>query len=104
MADHPLNILRPSVNNLSARIFVRAAGLDVEEVDVWGKTAEGEYVEKYPPDLTPTPEDPRRELRDHVLPAQQARARPSVPDGSRPARDGRQRDAVPHGHVLSVPC
>jgi glutathione S-transferase len=57
MADYTLNILRPSVNNLSARIFVRAAGLDVEEVDVWGKTAEGEYLEKYPPHLTPTLED-----------------------------------------------
>ena len=58
MADYTLNILRPSVNNLSARIFVRAAGLDVEEVDVWGKSTEGEYVEKYPPHLTPTLEDP----------------------------------------------
>jgi len=58
MADYTLNILRPSVNNLSARIFVRASGLDFEEVDVWGKTAEGEYVEKYPPHLTPTLEDP----------------------------------------------
>jgi len=57
MADYTLNILRPSVNNLSARIFVRAAGLDVEEVDVWGKTAEGEYLDKYPPHLTPTLED-----------------------------------------------
>ena len=28
MADITLNILKPSVNNLSARIFVRAAGLD----------------------------------------------------------------------------
>jgi glutathione S-transferase len=58
MADYTLNILRPSVNNLSARIFVRAAGLDVEEIDVWGKSTEGEYVEKYPPHLTPTLEDP----------------------------------------------
>ena len=58
MADYTLNILRPSVNNLSARIFVRAAGLDVEEVDVWGKTMEGEYLEKYAPHLTPTLEDP----------------------------------------------
>jgi glutathione S-transferase len=58
MADYTLNILRPSVNNLSARIFVRAAGLDVEEVDVWGKTAEAEYMDKYAPHLTPTLEDP----------------------------------------------
>jgi glutathione S-transferase len=53
MADHTLNILTPSVNNLSVRIFVRAAGLDFEEVDVWGKTTEPEYLEKYPAHLTP---------------------------------------------------
>ena len=35
-----LNILKPSVNNLTARIFVRAAGLDFEELDVWGKTTD----------------------------------------------------------------
>jgi glutathione S-transferase len=58
MADYTLNILRPSVNNLSVRIFVRAAGLDVEEVDVWGKTTEPEYLAKYPAHLTPMLEDP----------------------------------------------
>ena len=42
MAANTLNILAPSVNNLSVRIFVRAAGLDFEEVDVWGKTTEPE--------------------------------------------------------------
>ena len=58
MAQYRLNILRPSVNNLSARIFVRAAGLDFEEVDVWGKTMEQDYLQKYAPHLTPTLEDP----------------------------------------------
>src|SRR3954468_9298406 len=58
MAQYTLNILRPSVNNLSARVFMRAAGLDFEEVDVWGKSTEPEYVQKYPPHLTPTLEDP----------------------------------------------
>jgi glutathione S-transferase len=58
VAQYKLNILRPSVNNLSARIFVRAAGLDVEETDVWGKTMEAEYTDKYAPHLTPTLEDP----------------------------------------------
>src|SRR5919107_414662 len=53
MADYRLNILRPSVNNLTVRIFVRAAGLDFEEVDVWGKTTEQEYLSKYPAHLTP---------------------------------------------------
>ena len=34
MATNTLNILKPSVNNLTVRIFVRAAGLDFEEQDV----------------------------------------------------------------------
>jgi glutathione S-transferase len=53
MAAHTLNILTPSVNNLSARILVRAAGLEFEEKDVWGKTTEPEYLAKYPAHLTP---------------------------------------------------
>jgi glutathione S-transferase len=57
MAEYTLNILRPSVNNLTVRIFVRAARLDFEEVDVWGKTTEPEYLRKYPAHLTPTLED-----------------------------------------------
>ena len=43
----------PSVNNLSARIFVRAAGLDFEEVDVWGQTTTPEFLAKDPAHLTP---------------------------------------------------
>ena len=58
MAAHTLNILTPSVNNLSARIFVRAAGLDFEEKDVWGKTTEPDFLAKYPAHLTPMLEDP----------------------------------------------
>jgi glutathione S-transferase len=57
MAEYTLNILKPSVNNLTVRIFMRAAGLDFEEVDVWGKSTGPEYVEKYPPHLTPSLED-----------------------------------------------
>jgi glutathione S-transferase len=53
MAANTVNILKPSVNNLSVRIFVRAAGLDVDEVDVWGKTTSPEYIAKYPAHLTP---------------------------------------------------
>jgi glutathione S-transferase len=53
VAANTLNILKPSVNNLTARIFVRAAGLDFEEADVWGKTTEPEYLGKYPAHLTP---------------------------------------------------
>jgi glutathione S-transferase len=57
MAAHTLNILTPSVNNLTTRIFVRAAGLEFEEVDVWGKTTTPEYLAKYPAHLTPTLEE-----------------------------------------------
>jgi glutathione S-transferase len=65
MAANTLNILTPSVNNLTVRIFVRAAGLDFEEVDVWGKTTTPEYLQKYPAHLTPMLEEeglPKRAL------------------------------------------
>ncbi len=57
MAANTLNILKPSVNNLTVRIFVRAAGLDFEEADVWGQTTSPEYLEKYPAHLTPMLEE-----------------------------------------------
>ena len=57
MAEITLHILRPSVNNLAARIFVRAAGLDFEEKDVWGQTTSEEYLGKYPAHLTPMLEE-----------------------------------------------
>jgi glutathione S-transferase len=57
MAENTLNILTPSVNNLTARIFVRAAGLDFEEVDVWGKTTTPEFLQKDPAHLTPLLEE-----------------------------------------------
>jgi len=57
MAANTINILTPSVNNQTVRIFVRASGLDYEEVDVWGKTTEPEYLEKYPAHLTPMLEE-----------------------------------------------
>jgi glutathione S-transferase len=57
MTAATLTILKPSVNNLTTRIFVRAAGLDFEELDVWGKTREPEFLEKYPAHLTPMLEE-----------------------------------------------
>ena len=53
MAEYTLNILKPSVNNLCVRIFMRAAELDFEEKDVWGQTTGEEYMGKYPAHLTP---------------------------------------------------
>ena len=57
MTATTLNILKPSVNNLTVRIFMRAAGLECDEVDVWGKTMEPEYLQKYPAHLTPMLEE-----------------------------------------------
>ncbi len=52
-----INILKPSVNNMTVRVFVRAAGLEFEETDVWGSTTSPEYLAKYPAHLTPMIED-----------------------------------------------
>src|SRR5436305_11177551 len=57
MAGITLNILKPSVNNLTVRIFVRAAGIDVEEADVWGQTTTPEFLAKDPAHLTPMIEE-----------------------------------------------
>jgi glutathione S-transferase len=57
MTANTLSILKPSVNNLSARVFVRAAGLEFEELDVWGKKEEPEFLRKDPAALTPLLEE-----------------------------------------------
>lgn len=58
MPENRLSILTPSVNNLTVRILVRAAGLDCEELDVWGRKDEPEFIAKDPAQLTPLLEDP----------------------------------------------
>ena len=55
--SNTLNILKPSVNNLTVRIFVRAADIEVKEVDVWGTTTSPEYMKKYRAHLTPMLEE-----------------------------------------------
>ena len=57
MAANTLSILRPSVNNLSARVLMRAAGLECEEIDMWGNKGTPEFLAKDPADLTPLLED-----------------------------------------------
>jgi glutathione S-transferase len=52
-----LNVLKPSVNNMSVRVFVRAAGLDFAESDVWGSTRSPEFLARNPAHLTPMLED-----------------------------------------------
>jgi glutathione S-transferase len=51
-----VNMLPPSVNNMSVRVFVRAAGLPFEEENVWGQTQSEEYLSKFPAGLTPSVE------------------------------------------------
>jgi glutathione S-transferase len=48
-----LNILKPSVNNMTVRVFARAAGLDFSETDVWGHTRSPDFLAKCPAHLTP---------------------------------------------------
>ena len=57
MASNTLSILKPSVNNLTTRIFVRAAGLEFDELDVWGQTTTPEFLAKDPAHLTPMLEE-----------------------------------------------
>ena len=48
-----LHVMKPSVNNMTVRVFVRAAGLDFEEVDEYGKTRSDEFLAMCPAHLTP---------------------------------------------------
>jgi glutathione S-transferase len=48
-----LNVIKPSVNNMTVRVFARAAGLDFSEHDVFGKTRSAEYLARCPSHLTP---------------------------------------------------
>jgi glutathione S-transferase len=53
MADIKLNVIKPSVNNMTVRVFVRAAGLDFEETDVYGNTRTPDFLSRNPSHLTP---------------------------------------------------
>jgi glutathione S-transferase len=53
MATLKLNVIKPSVNNMTARVFLRASGLDFSEDDVFGKTRSEEYLARAPSHLTP---------------------------------------------------
>lgn len=48
-----LHVIKPSVNNMCVRVLVRAAGLDVEEVDAYGQTRTDEFLRICPAHLTP---------------------------------------------------
>ncbi len=53
MSAIKLHVIKPSVNNMTARVFVRAAKLDFTEDDVYGKTRSDEFTAKNPSFLTP---------------------------------------------------
>jgi glutathione S-transferase len=55
-----LHMLPPSVNNLSVRVFLRAANLPHKEENAWGKTRSPEFLAKIPAHLTPA-----IEIADH---------------------------------------
>ena len=57
MAATKLHMLPPSVNNLTVRIFVRAAGVAHEEENAWGNTTSDAFTAMNPSRLTPTIED-----------------------------------------------
>ena len=58
MSAIKLHILKPSVNNMTARVFIRAAKLDFTEDDVYGKTRTDDFLAKNPAHLTPMMEAP----------------------------------------------
>jgi glutathione S-transferase len=58
MSAIKLHVIKPSVNNMTARVFVRAAKLDFTEDDVYGKTRSPEFMGKNPAHLTPMMEAP----------------------------------------------
>jgi glutathione S-transferase len=53
MTAMKLHVLKPSVNNMAVRVFVRAAKLDFTEDDVYGKTRTPEFLAKNPAHMTP---------------------------------------------------
>jgi glutathione S-transferase len=59
-----LHILKPSVNNMTARVFIRAAKLDFTEDDVYGKTRTDELLAKNPTHLTPIMEARRASRKE----------------------------------------
>jgi glutathione S-transferase len=57
MSEIKLNVIKPSVNNLTVRVFLRAAGLEFSEHDVFGQTRQAEFLARNPAHLTPMIEE-----------------------------------------------
>jgi glutathione S-transferase len=52
-----LSIIKPSVNNMTARVFLRAADIPFSEHDVFGQTRQAEFLARNPAHLTPMIEE-----------------------------------------------
>lgn len=52
-----LHVIKPSVNNMTARVFIRAAGLETEEIDAYGQTRSEDFLKLCPAHLTPLLEE-----------------------------------------------
>lgn len=52
-----LHVIKPSVNNMAVRVFLRAAGLECEEIDAFGQTRGEDFLKLCPAHLTPLLED-----------------------------------------------
>uniref|UniRef100_UPI00148FEF6C glutathione S-transferase N-terminal domain-containing protein n=1 Tax=Acinetobacter baumannii TaxID=470 RepID=UPI00148FEF6C len=48
-----LNVIKSSVNIMTVRVSLRAAGLDFDERDVYGQTRSADYLARCPAHLTP---------------------------------------------------
>lgn len=57
MPELKLNVIKPSVNNMTVRVFVRTAGLPYSEQDVFGQTRTAEFAARNPSYLTPMLEE-----------------------------------------------
>jgi glutathione S-transferase len=53
MSEIKLNVIKPSVNNMTVRVFLRAAGLPFSEEDVYGQTRNPEFLARNPAHMTP---------------------------------------------------
>jgi glutathione S-transferase len=58
MSELKLSVIKPSVNNMAVRVFVRAAGLPFTEQDAYGQTRTPEFIARNPSCLTPMIEEP----------------------------------------------
>ncbi len=109
MSAIKLHVLKPSVNNMTARVFVRAGKLDFTEDDAWGKTRSDDFLASNPAHLTPMIESaelPKGVMWESCAIMQYLCNKHGLDallsEGAGSARDGRQRDVLYHRHALSL--